>query len=142
MKRLLRNVMEELPLELRIAILVIGLAIALWSFMRFIRTGGLKRHDTFLGFARRGLSVILEHPLIAFGAIFLLAMLDATILRSVFSFFNINDFESLQAQGAMGKNSAMVKVILTYTGINILKIVLLGPFFAFLVKGPVSANTN
>ena len=78
--------------------------------------------DNFIGFARRGLGAIFENPIIAFGAIALLAMLDATILRGVFTLFDINDFESLQAQSAMGKNSAMIKVILSYTGINILKI--------------------
>ena len=39
--------------------------------------------DNFIGFARRGLGAIFENPIIAFGAIALLAMLDATILLGV-----------------------------------------------------------
>ena len=45
MKRLFRNVTEELPLELQIAILVIGLAISIWVY----RKASLKGDDTFLG---------------------------------------------------------------------------------------------
>ncbi|MEC7986766.1 MAG: hypothetical protein VX278_16480, partial [Myxococcota bacterium] len=86
--------------------------------------------DNFIGFARRGLGAILENPLISLGVILALSMLDASILRSIFSLFGADDFESLQRQSAMGKNSAMMKVILSYTGVNIAKILLIGPLVA------------
>ena len=88
--------------------------------------------DSFQGFAKRGFGAILENPLLAFGAISILAMLDASLFRGVLSFYNIDDFESIQMQGAMGKNAALIRVVLTYTGLNILKVLLLGPFFASL----------
>ncbi len=115
----------SIPLKPVVAGLFICDFILIMIYVRHAHEG-----DGFNFFVGRGMGSILERPFIAFGAIIALAMLDASILRGVFNFFDINDFEALQAQGAMGKNSAMIRVILSYTGLNILKILLLGPLFA------------
>ena len=87
--------------------------------------------ESFSTFLKRGLSILTIYPLYALFAIVLFAALDAGLLRFVFNNFKI-DLEYIQ-RGIQQDQALLMQVIGSYMGLNLLKVLFLGPLFAALV---------
>ena len=77
-------------------------------------------------FAKRALSMMLEYPIYFAFCIVGLAALDSSILQGVLSHYKV--------QGSLlQQNAQLIPVILTFMGLNLLKVLLVGPLLSMIV---------
>ena len=58
------------------------------------------------------------------------AYLDAFLLESVFEANNVKDLKEVMTGGAAAGQSQLITVVLSWTGLHLLKVILLGPLIA------------
>ena len=82
--------------------------------------------ETASTFAKRSISIMLEYPIYFALCIVGLAALDSSILQGVLDAYNV--------QGSLlQQNAQLVSVILTFMGLNLLKVLLVGPLLSMMV---------
>ena len=82
--------------------------------------------ETASTFAKRSISIMLEYPIYFALCIVGLAALDSSILQGVLDAYNV--------QGSLlQQNAQLVSVILTFMGLNLLKVLLVGPLLSMMI---------
>lgn len=82
--------------------------------------------ETASTFAKRSISIMLEYPIYFALCIVGLAALDSSILQGVLDAYNV--------QGSLlQQNTQLVSVILTFMGLNLLKVLLVGPLLSMMI---------
>ena len=82
--------------------------------------------ETAATFAKRAISIMLEYPIYFAVCIVGLSALDSSILQGVLDAYNV--------QGSLlQQNAQLVSVILTFMGLNLLKVILVGPLLSMII---------
>ena len=91
------------------------------------------RNEGFFPPIKRAIHALSKGFSVLFVAIFCAALLDSILFQGVILYTGASNLQEIMALPAQEKNAVLIQVVLGYTGVGLMKSILIGPIFAALV---------